>query len=322
MDNSEIETLKKMIAELQRDKEKLQQSEEMFRLLAENSMDASWMLDNQFRFVYVSPAAKAIFGLQSEEVVGRSLFSLLSRESSDAVKEGYAKRQLLQERRQNWESSTYTVEAIHKDGHRLWVEVTVNPIFDANKQLMGYNGTSRDISERRSREETIRRYAFCDPLTNLPNRRLLEDVLERTLEKNRQLCKAFAVLFLDIDGLKKVNDQYGHAFGDILLQAMANRFRHALRKKDFFARLAGDEFMALLPGIGDGISAKFIATRLINSCRDPIVIGTNKVRVGVSIGISFFPADADDVALLVKNADQAMYRAKEAGGSCYLCYGE
>ena len=277
-------------------------------------------LTTSSRFIYLSRATEDMLGFHNDEIIGRSLFSILTSKSRDAVKAGYAKRQPLRSEGQSWGSSTYTVEAIHKDGHHIWVEVTVNPIFDTANHLIGYNGVSRDISNRLKKDEVIRHYAFRDPLTNLPNRRQFEAVLERSVEQNRQLDRPFAVMFLDIDGLKKVNDQYGHVFGDSLRLVMAERLRHAVRKKDFVARLAGDEFMAMLPGIGDSNAIGLIANRLIESCRQPVVIGTDRVTIGVSVGICFFPSDADNPTTLMKHADQAMYKAKDAGGSCYFCY--
>ena len=320
--NREIERLKKTVAELQSKQGELESHAEMFRLLAEYSMDGFWRLDQQLRFLYVSPAAQEIFGLPCEEVIGRPLFDFLTPESVAAVQQGYAKRQPLQEKKSSWESSVYTVEVLHQDGRRIWVEVAVNPIFDADNHLIGYNGITRDINERRLREEAMRRYAFYDPLTNLPNRRMFEEILGRSLEQNRPQDRPLAVLFLDVDGLKRINDQYGHGLGDILLQVAAERFRHAIRQQDFVARLAGDEFMVILQDIGDENAVALIADRLVDSCRQPISLAQHQVHVGVSIGISFFPTDADNVTTLMSHADQAMYRAKETGGDCFVCYGQ
>lgn len=316
----EMKELRRKCEELRQINENLERSEEMYRLIAENSMDAIWRLDDHFQFIYVSPAATNIFGYQVEEIIGRSLFSILAPESISEVRRGYAKRTYLQEAGQRWESSTYTVEGIHKDGHSIWVEVTVSPIFGSDNQLMGYAGVTRDISERRRNEELIHQYAFYDSLTNLPNRRLFNAVLERSIAQ-RTVDHSFAVLFIDVDGFKKINDKYGHAVGDSLLKVVAERIRHAVRKEDFVARFAGDEFTAILPGIGDCGTASPIATRLINNCYHP-VIDVNKVSIGVSIGLSFFPADADNVADLINHADRAMYRAKKLGGGRFVYYGE
>ncbi|HBS58623.1 MAG: sensor domain-containing diguanylate cyclase [Bacillota bacterium] len=315
-----ISDLQKTIEDLRQDKEKLQKSEELYRFLAENSIDAIWWLDDQFCFVYVSPAVKGILGYQVEDIVGKHLFSILTEESIKIVTQGYNKRKALQESGQKWESSTYTVETIHKDGHHIWAEVTVNPIFGPDNRLIGYNGITRDISERRRKEEIIRQYAFRDSLTNLPNRRSFEDVLGRIEAQHRKSEKPFAVMFLDVDGLKKVNDIYGHTAGDTLLQTVAGRLSRMTRKQDFVARFAGDEFMVILPGIGDARAVQAIATRLIESFHQTIVIGANEVKIAVSIGVSFFPQDAGDVNILVECADQAMYEAKKTKGSYYVCY--
>ena len=316
----EIDVLKRRVNELEHEKNVLMKQEEMFRLFVENSMDAIWRLDEQLRFIYVSSATKSIIGFQNEEIVGQSLFSILTPASINSVKTGSSKRIPLQAAGLDWGSAIYTVEAIHKDGHHIWVEVTVNPIFDENKHLLGYNGVTRDISQRHKNEEILRQYAFRDPLTNLPNRRQFEDALSNEIVQKKHLDKSFAVMFLDIDGLKKINDHYGHVFGDALLKVVATRLRHSVRNVDFVARLAGDEFIAILPEIGDSEAVAFIAERLIESCRQPIAIGKITVSIGVSVGISFFPTDADTVARLINHADQAMYNVKSAGGNSFLCY--
>lgn len=315
----QLAELRQKCEKLEQIKEKLERSETMYRFLAEKSMDVIWQFDNHFRFLYVSPAVQIIFGYQAEELVGRSLFSILTPQSISEVKRGYDRVAPLQELGQTWESSTYTVEAIHKDGHHIWVEVTVNPIFGTDNRLLGYTGITRDISERRRNEEVIYHYAFYDPLTSLPNRRMFDAVLEQAVSSDTQFGSSFAVLFLDVDGLKKVNDVYGHAAGDSLLQVIGERMRHTVRKKDFVARLAGDEFTAILSG--DSGAAGLVATRLLENCHYPVVIGGHRITVGVSIGLSFFPADADNVTHLVHYADQAMYRAKKSGGGRYMCYG-
>lgn len=321
MRSKEIDELRKIVEELRQDKEKLHRTEEMFKLLAENSMDAIWRLDEQLRFVYVSPAVLDILGYQAEEIIGQPLFSILTQESVKIVSQGYGNRKDLQTAGQRWGSSTYTVEAVHKDGHGIWVEVTVNPIFSSDDRLLGYNGITRDISKRRQSEEAIRQYAFHDPLTNLPNRWLFEEVLGSVADQHKRSNQPFAVMFLDVDGLKKINDAYGHTAGDELLKAVADRLCHLLRKQDFIARLAGDEFMIILPEACDAIAAGLVANRLLDSFRQPIVIGPHHVKIGVSIGVSFFLADAADGIALMNCADQAMYRAKKNGGNSFVCYG-
>ena len=296
--------------------------DDMYKFLAENSIDAIWRLDTQLRFTYMSPAVKDILGYDADEMIGRQLLSILTEESIATVSRGYAGRKDLQTSGQRWESTTYTVEVLHKDGHPVWAEVTVNPIFAADNRLIGYNGITRDISERRRSEEALRQRAFRDPLTGLPNRWSLEEVLGGLIAQNKIVAKPFAVMFLDVDGLKEVNDAHGHDAGDELLKTVASRLCSGLRKEDFVARLAGDEFMAILPGVGDSRTADAVATRLLASLRQPFALGPDNVSVGVSIGLSFFPGDGDDGRTLIKHADQAMYSAKKNGGNRYACYGQ
>lgn len=319
--DEKIAELQAIVASLWRENTELRERAEMYRLIDENSADGIWRLDCQMQFLYVSAAVKAMLGYQPDELVGQSLFSILTVESAEAIRRSFAaKRQATPPENQKRESITYTVETIHKDGHHVWVEVAVNPIFDAQNQFAGFNGITRDISERRKNEEVMRRYAFRDPLTNLPNRRLFENALGRTVSQSRRAKKKFAVMFLDVDGLKKINDHYGHVFGDALIKTMAGRIRRALRKVDFVARLAGDEFMAILPDIGDRTIAENLANRLLESCAQPVVIGDNNVHVGISIGVSFFPLNADSVTTLMNQADQAMYCAKTSGGNRCVCF--
>lgn len=322
IDRRELMTLQEKCAVLQREAEELQHKAALYRFLAEKSSDIIWQLDDCLRFTYVSPAVQNIFGYQVEEIIGRFLFDILTLQSGEDVRKGFTERMALRETKQTWEDSVYTVEAIRKNGACLWAEVSVTPIFDTDNQLTGYIGIMRDISERRRQEEAICRYAFYDPLTGLPNRRLFDAVMERAVSRKTQFDDSFAVLFFDVDGLKAVNDAYGHAAGDALLQTIAQRLRGSVRKEDFVARLAGDEFTALLSGCGNGSSVSFIVDRAIANCHLPIAIQGNQVRVSISVGISFCPTDAANVVDLLSYADQAMYKAKKSGGGRCFCYGQ
>ena len=316
----EMTKLRRQCKALKQEKAQLQGNETVYRFLAEQSTDVIWRLDAHLQFTYVSPTVTRVFGYRPEEVTGRSLFAVLTEHSGEEVKKRFAQRAALQVERQPWGSSVYTVEALRKDGSGLWAEVTVNPIFGEENCLLGYIGIMRDISERHKHEELIWQYAFYDQLTNLPNRRLFEAVLERAVSQKTQFDEAFAVLFLDVDNFKQVNDAYGHAAGDELLRVVAERLCRTVRKEDFVARLAGDEFVAILSGCGDHGSVQLVVERLLEVCRQPIKIGSHKINVGMSAGISFCPADTEEPEKLLLYADQAMYGAKRAGGGRYVCY--
>lgn len=314
--------LQKKYEQLCQIKDELERAETMYRFLAENSPDALWRLDAQFRFEYVSPAVVDIIGYQIKEIIGRHLFSILTPESVEKVKQGFAERNYFIKTKQKWGGSVYTVEVMHKEGHCIYAEVTVNPIFNSENQLIGYTGVTRDISERHRQEKSMYQYAFYDHLTTLPNRRMLDIVLEREVSRNKEAGNIFSVLFIDIDEFKEINDTYGHAAGDATLRIVAKRIRNAIRKDDFVARLAGDEFIAVLPGLGDHNAAGHTLTRLLEHCRQPIILADKKVYISISIGISFFPADADNVIDLMGYADQAMYKAKRSGGCKCVCYSQ
>jgi len=171
--------------------------------------------------------------------------------------------------------------------------------------------------ERKRAEETIKNMAYFDSLTGLPNRVLLNDRLNLALERARRYKKMLAVLFLDFDNFKEINDTFGHAIGDRLLQVMADRLKGCLRGEDTVARLGGDEFILLLPEIQEKENAAYLAEKLVKVGRLPIDLDGNHVAVSFSIGIALFPDDADCSKSLLKKADEALYNAKNRGRNRY-----
>jgi len=311
--------LQKMVDGLKRDKLEAQQNEERYRFLIENSVDSIWQVDEQLRVVYIAPTVEKLTGFRPDEMIGKRVLEFLAPDSVDIVQREFADIKFGIEAMQQLEPSEYAVKLKRKDGSFVWVETMNNPIFDADNHLRGFCGTARDINARRQREEGILRIAFQDSLTELPNRRRFETELEKAIMYARQRSEPLAVVFLDLDGLKKVNDAYGHAAGDAVLQVIADRLRIAVRRDDFVSRLGGDEFMVILPNVGDCDAVSPLSARLIEACSRPIYIGEKHVTMGASIGVCFFPLDADNVKALMNYADQAMYRAKESGG-CRVCY--
>jgi len=177
-----------------------------------------------------------------------------------------------------------------------------------------------DITERKRAEETIQHLAYYDPLTDLPNRTLFHDRLNQALVRARRSHQKLAVMFLDLDRFKIVNDTLGHAIGDCLLQGVARRLISCIRETDTLARLGGDEFMLLLPGISCAEDAIKAAQRILETFRPPFYFDGRELHVTLSLGIALFPNDGEDVQTLLKNADIAMYRAKEQGRNNYQFY--
>ena len=207
-------------------------------------------------------------------------------------------------------------QLVDRDGERRWFSCSGNPIWDAQQNFLGYHGVASEITERIRAAERYRHLAYHDSLTGLPNRRLLADRLEQAIALARRRNAQVALMLLDLDSFKAINDTDGHAVGDAVLATMAHRLRTAVRESDTVARIGGDEFVVLLPEIESEDTAVVIAEKIIAAVRAPLDSQMRNYRLGVSIGIAFFPDDGENGERLLQQADSAMYRAKEAGGHC------
>ncbi|HEX6739193.1 MAG TPA: EAL domain-containing protein [Vicinamibacteria bacterium] len=194
------------------------------------------------------------------------------------------------------------------------------PLFDDDGRPRGAIGTALDITERKQAEEQVRSLAYHDPLTRLPNRLLFTDRLSLAVAQSHRHGQRLAVLFLDLDRFKIINDSLGHSVGDRFIADVAERLRACLREGDTVARLGGDEFTMLLPDISAPIDAAKVADKVLEALRQPFVREGQELFVTGSIGISLYPEDGRDAEALVKNADTAMYRAKEQGRDRYQLY--
>lgn len=203
---------------------------------------------------------------------------------------------------------------LEKSGEWRWIQdrgrITAR---DAGGRPLRMTGVHQDVTERKAAEERIRFLAQHDALTGLPNRALLYDRLQHSLARARRNQTLLAVLFIDLDGFKRVNDAYGHGVGDRLLQQVAQRLTGALRAADTVSRLGGDEFIVLLDEIRQPVNASGVAQKLIGMLSQPYVLEDQSLRCTPSIGISCFPGHGDDPESLIQHADQAMYAAKQAG---------
>lgn len=198
--------------------------------------------------------------------------------------------------------------------------LTITAVRDNRGEITHYVATFTDITERKATEDHIHQLAFYDPLTQLPNRRLLQERLKHGISACHRTGGEMAVLMLDLDRFKAVNDSLGHAAGDELLAQAAGRVKARLREADTVARLGGDEFVVLLEGVGRAQAAP-VARDIIHALSQPFTLCQSQpVRIGVSIGISLYPQDGDSVESLMDNADAALYRAKNQGRGCFAYY--
>jgi diguanylate cyclase (GGDEF)-like protein/PAS domain S-box-containing protein len=202
---------------------------------------------------------------------------------------------------------------VRRDGYECAIEDSAAPIHDRNGQVTGAVIVFHDVSKARAMVLEMSHLAHHDALTDLPNRSLLSDRLAQAISLARRNHYQLAVLFLDLDGFKHINDSLGHGIGDKLLQSVASRLSACVRKSDTVSRQGGDEFVILLPEVAHAADAAVSAAKIIAELKDPLVIGEHHLRVTVSIGISTFPNSGEDAETLIKNADTAMYHAKQSG---------
>ena len=307
------------VTDRRRMEDALRESEEKFRYMAEHSSDTIWHMDTEYRFTYVSSADERMRGFRQDEVVGTTVWSLLKPEGIERVRRLNA--QYAAERRASETGAMrYELELIRKDGSWIWTEVNVVPHRDRKGKLVGYHGVTRDISERKRTAERIEHMARHDPLTDLPNRALFSDRLDVALSLSKRNGTRLALMFVDLDKFKPVNDTFGHAVGDVLLREAARRMRGCIRASDTVGRIGGDEFVVLLPVVETPNDAIVVAEKLRAALVHPFEIDGRRIGISCSIGIAIAPDDGRDEIELAKNADMAMYAAKQQGGDAVLLF--
>jgi diguanylate cyclase (GGDEF)-like protein/PAS domain S-box-containing protein len=294
----------------------VQASEARFRLLAEHARDLICLHAPGGAYTYVSPASTALVGYEPAELLGRSPYELIESVDHDVLEA--AVRGPVR-RGEPTEPVAYRVRT--KDGRTVWLETSAQPIRDPSGELRGLVTTSRDVTERKSFEERLRRGALYDDLTGLPNRALLLDRLAHAMERLRRHPEArYAVLFLDVDRFKAFNDSLGHAVGDALLQGLALRLRDTVRAGDTVARLGGDEFCVLLEDLESDEEAERTATRLLEAMTLPFAVAGRELFTSASVGIARgglgYVAPSD----VLRDADIAMYRAKQGGAGRHAVF--
>jgi len=289
-------------------------AEEALKLSAsvyENSSEGMMLTDIDNRIVAVNPAFTRISGYSLSEVRGQPAIKLASsRHGADFHQE---MEETLKENG-HWQGEIW---ARRKNGEEHVIWLTINTIYHDNGEPFQRVALFSDITEKKKSEELIWQQANFDPLTHLPNRRMFRDRLEQEVKKVRRTEHSLALLFIDLDRFKEVNDTVGHSGGDQLLQEAARRITACVRETDTVARLGGDEFTVILTGLTDTSCINRIAEEIINSLATPFPLITETIYITASLGITIFPSDARDVDELIQNADQAMYVAKEAGKNRY-----
>jgi diguanylate cyclase (GGDEF)-like protein/PAS domain S-box-containing protein len=286
--------------------EALRANEEKFRLITENVSDLIAMVDTNGKRVYNSPSYRALFGEDAPSPGSDSFEQIHPDDRGQVMKVFHDTVALGTGQRAQFRFRM-------RDGAVRYIESQGNVIRDQAGEVHRIVVVSRDVTERLVAEERLRHIAHHDLVTNLPNRALLKDRLDQALRHARGYRKQVALLFIDLDNFKHVNDSLGHAAGDQLLRELANRFTRCLRPQDTVARQGGDEFIVLIPDLEQREHAAIIAQKILKALAAKVAIDGQELEVTASIGVSTYPDDGDDAELLLKHADIAMYYAKEKG---------
>ncbi|MDP4030605.1 MAG: diguanylate cyclase [Gallionella sp.] len=307
--------LQRSLSELSAAQQALAKSEKHYRLLVENMRDVVWILDpNTLRFRYVSPSVERLRGYSAEEVMREPLDTGLTPEYAATMK-----RQIqlnMAEFLSGNDPDKVYVEEIRqprKDGSSVWTEAIARFYRNEETGQVEIHGVTRDISERKAAQEEIQHMAMHDLLTGLPNRMLLNDRLQQALVAARRDEGRVALMFLDLDKFKQINDTLGHDVGDQLLQQAAARMQECVRESDTVARIGGDEFIVLLRAVVDAHDAMVVAEKIRAALNRPFELMPHKLAISCSIGIALYPEHGNDGIELSKHADIAMYQAKEHG---------
>lgn len=295
--------------------EALRKSEERYRTLLEEMDEAYYEVDLRGSFTFVNDALCRLLGYTRDEAIGLNYRAYTPQEDWENVYRAYNSVY-----RTGTSLRWYPMTQLTKDGRKIYVENSVLPLRNERGEIIGFRGISRDVTERKILEQKLSEMATHDPLTGLPNRVLLDDRLHMGLAQAQRNGSRLAVMMLDLDWFKRVNDTYGHGVGDQLLKLVAQRLASNLRKSDTVGRMGGDEFVLLLPQIGAIEDATKVAQKILDSFVEPFAINGYKLSITTSIGIAVYPESGDRADVLLTNADTAMYHAKEEGRARYKLY--
>jgi len=289
----------------------LRDQEGRFKALIEHSSDAIALLSPSGSVLYASPSTDRVLGYPADEMSGADWFGHVVDEDRAPAREFFTALAADPGRHASFECRMRS-----RSGEILWIETTLTNLLNESgvgAVVVNY----RDVTERRRAVDDLEYRAFHDSLTGLPNRALFLDRLNQAMARARRDGGKLAVMFIDLDDLKSVNDTLGHSGGDELIRALTERLRGCVREADTLARVGGDEFTLLVPEVSDETDAVTVATKTLASVAEPFLIQGRRLKVTTSIGIGFYPRDGADPETLMACADKALYRAKQTGKNRY-----
>jgi diguanylate cyclase (GGDEF)-like protein/PAS domain S-box-containing protein len=297
--------------------EQLNRSERLHRFIVNNSPDIILILDSNARFSFLNSKIESLLNYSRKDLIGQHISTIIENDDIDKVN-------FFLEHVNNSKSSLQSIDIGIKSspasGSKRQFELSLYPIADSkdphhsnSKKHYQIYGTARDISERMEAEAFINFQAYHDLLTRLPNRALFKDRLSVAITQAQRNYTELAVMFIDLDRFKVINDSLGHTVGDRLLQAVSHRLQQCIRKGDTLSRFGGDEFTLLLPDVKNATAAALVADKILEDLKQPFQLAGREICVGASIGIAIYPQSGDSMDSLIKNADIAMYSVKNTG---------
>ena len=312
-DNDEItdvaESINTMLDEILKYQKKLEEEEELFKTLANLSPIGIYIVKDG-KFEYVNDAMENITGYKKEQLIGTKVISIIVKEDIQKIEQALKLKTI----------EPVEVRFITKDNNSKYVIVSFRKIQKENENLI--LGVAIDITELKIAQKKIEFMAYHDPLTKLPNRNLFFDILKQEIKQAKREKRNLAVMFIDLDRFKEINDTYGHDYGDKVLETISKRLKNSLRESDIVARLGGDEFGVILPIISKPEDASIIAEKILKQVQKPVIVKGKEFLLTTSIGIAIFPNDGKTPEELLKAADAAMYKAKSEGKNKFFYFSE
>ncbi len=285
----------------------IRRNEDYLKAIFDAEMESVKVISSEGKLMQINPAGLALLDYQDKpsEIIGQKYQQWVVLEDRLA----YLK---MNKRVQQGESAELIYQIENINGRR-WLETQAVPLVDPESGKTSILAVSRDITEKKNAEKQIWKHANFDSLTDLPNRRMFHDHLVQEIKASHRNSLSLALLFLDLDHFKQINDELGHQVGDLLLKDVAARVVSCVRESDIVSRLSGDEFTVILSELEHKKSAEHIVNKILHALKKPFMLGDENAYISVSIGIAFYPEDAEDSQKLIQKADMAMYSAKEMG---------
>ncbi len=316
--------------QMEQTEDSLGESERLHRFIVNSSPDFIYILDDQGIFTYVNDAVEAVLGYKRDQLLGEHFSTIIHPHNAAEIKHFFSERRTGDRATSGSEirllvnQSSELVDSF--DNYELIVELNAVGMYEGNgseqKTYSGTLGSARNISARKRFEERISHQAYHDLLTQLPNRILFDDRLRQAFAHASRSGQKFALLFMDLDRFKLINDSLGHVMGDLVLQRVSERILDCLRAEDTLARFGGDEFCLLLPDIPSKESVASVAEKLLKAVRQPFSINNHELYLSLSSGIAIYPDAGRSGEALLRNADIAMYHVKENGKDGYCFYSD